>query len=118
MIPGRIITGFGVGISTSTVPIWISETSNPNHRGRMVAAQLEVVLTGFMFSYWFDYAMSHVSSEASFRLPMAFQAIFPLMALLILFILPESPRVLFSWGKFDEDVTVLGRLVIYISVQS
>ncbi|KAL2826184.1 general substrate transporter [Aspergillus pseudoustus] len=110
MIAGRIITGFGVGISTSTVPIWISETSNPVHRGRMVAIQLEIVLIGFMFSYWFDYGMSYVQSEVSFRLPIALQALFPIISLPVLYILPESPRVLCAWGRLDEGVDVLARL--------
>ncbi|KAL4910550.1 hypothetical protein BDW74DRAFT_164443 [Aspergillus multicolor] len=110
MIAGRIITGFGVGISTSTVPIWISETSSPVHRGRMVAVQLEIVLTGFMFSYWFDYGMSFVQSEVSFRLPIALQALFPIVAFPVLYILPESPRVLCAWGRVDEGVDVLARL--------
>ncbi|KAL4886085.1 general substrate transporter [Aspergillus karnatakaensis] len=44
MIAGRLITGFGVGISTSTVPIWISENSSPVHRDGMVVVQLEIVL--------------------------------------------------------------------------
>lgn len=111
MIAGRVVAGLGVGANTSTVPIWIAEISSTKNRGRGVAIQLEIVLVGFMFAYWFTYGMSFVHSEISFRLPMAAQAVFPIAALPLLYILPESPRVLFKWGRHDEGAKVLARLV-------
>ena len=35
-IIGRIITGLGNGINTSTVPVWQSETSKSNDRGKLI----------------------------------------------------------------------------------
>lgn len=111
MIAGRVIAGLGVGANTSTVPIWIAEISSAKNRGRNVAIQLEIVLVGFMAVYWFTYGMSFVKSQVAFRLPIAGQALFPLLALPLLFILPESPRVLFYWGREEEGTQLLARLV-------
>jgi MFS family permease len=118
MIAGRIIAGFGVGANTSTVPIWIAEISSTKSRGRGVAIQLEIVLVGFMFVYWFSYGMSFVDSEVSFRLPIATQAIFPILALPLLYVLPESPRVLMNWGRTEEGTAVLARLVSFFLLHS
>lgn len=35
-IAGRVVTGFGNGMNTSTVPTWQSETSKSHRRGMMV----------------------------------------------------------------------------------
>ncbi|KAL4886084.1 hypothetical protein BJY04DRAFT_178472 [Aspergillus karnatakaensis] len=53
--------------------------------------------------------MSFVQSEVSFRSPIALQSLFPMVALPILHILPESPRVLCALVRVDEGVDVLAR---------
>lgn len=40
LIAGRVITGLGNGMNTSTVPMWQSETSKPHARGKMVMVGL------------------------------------------------------------------------------
>jgi Sugar (and other) transporter len=39
-----------------------------------------------------DYGMSYVDSEAQFRFPIAFQIFFAVLAAVMVFLLPESPR--------------------------
>ncbi len=51
----RVITGIGTGLISSTVPVWISEISAAEVRGRMVAIQLTIVLSGNVTAYWLDY---------------------------------------------------------------
>lgn len=41
-IAGRVITGFGNGMNTSTVPTWASETSKSHKRGKMVMVEGEL----------------------------------------------------------------------------
>lgn len=53
---------------------------------------------------------SFIESSFSWRFPLAFQCIYPLLALILLGGLPESPRVLYFWGRTGEADAVLHRL--------
>lgn len=113
LIIARVICGVGTGLNTSTVPIWIAEVSQKDGRGSRNALQLTIVVAGFAFVYWLDYAASFIKGpheEASFRFPIAFQAFFAVSALILLIDLPESPRVLYRWGRTEEATQVLARL--------
>ncbi len=46
LIVGRIITGFGNGMNTSTVPTWASETSKSHKRGKMVMIEGAMITGG------------------------------------------------------------------------
>lgn len=52
LIVGRIITGFGNGMNTSTVPTWASETSKSHKRGKMVMIEGAMITGGIATSYW------------------------------------------------------------------
>lgn len=54
----RIITGLGTGLISSTVPIWISEISAPHKRGRMIAIQLTIVLSGYVVDRLTTYGLA------------------------------------------------------------
>lgn len=55
MMVFRIVTGIGTGIISSTVPVWTSEISKAKNRGRTVAIELTIVLSGNVTAYWIDY---------------------------------------------------------------
>lgn len=57
------------------------------------------VLTNFI-----DYGMSYVDNEAQFRFPIAFQIIFALITMAMMYFLPESPR----WVSFQRSSLDLG----------
>jgi MFS family permease len=46
LIVGRIVTGLGNGINTSTVPVWHSETTAAHNRGRALAIELAINIFG------------------------------------------------------------------------
>ena len=46
LIVGRIVTGLGNGINTSTVPVWHSETTKAHNRGRALAIELAINIFG------------------------------------------------------------------------
>lgn len=50
LIVGRIITGIGNGLNTSTVPTWQSETSKAHRRGQMVMVEGALITGGIMIS--------------------------------------------------------------------
>jgi MFS family permease len=75
-IVGRIVTGLGNGINTSTLGIYQSETCPAKSRGKLVTLEGIMAIGGAMISYWLDFAMSYTNSTAQWRFPLAFQAVF------------------------------------------
>ncbi|KAI9806713.1 MAG: hypothetical protein M1825_006170 [Sarcosagium campestre] len=110
-IAGRVITGFGNGLNTSTVPTWQSETSKAHRRGQLVMIEGALITGGICLSYWLDFGFSFLEpNEISWRFPIAFQIVFALVIVTFVLELPESPRWLILKGKEDEAVNVLAAL--------
>lgn len=63
-----------------------------------------------MFAYWFDFSMSYAGGAIAWRLPIAFQILFALFVVVLVFGLPESPRWLYSRGKIEEAQEVLSAI--------
>lgn len=69
------------------------------------------VSAGYALSYWLTFGFGYLtSSSASWRVPIAFQIVFALPAIAMLFVLPESPRWLILTGREQEALTVLAVL--------
>ncbi|KAL0564080.1 hypothetical protein V5O48_017975 [Marasmius crinis-equi] len=64
-------------------------------------------IAGFSLSNWMTYAFSFVSSNSSWRFPIAFQFVFSIILLSTAPWLPESPRWLLAHGREAEGVAVL-----------
>ncbi len=54
-IVGRIVTGIGNGMNTSTVPTWQSESSKAHDRAKMVMIEGMLITGGITLSYWINY---------------------------------------------------------------
>lgn len=113
MIVGRIITGIGNGMNTSTVPVWHSETTPAKARGQAISIELAITIFGVMTAYWVDYGFSYVKSSAQFRVPLALQIAFALATIALVLILPESPRFLLKNGQDEKARAVLEQLSLH-----
>lgn len=110
-IVGRIITGMGNGLNTSTVPTWQSECSKAHRRGMLVMIEGALITGGVCLSYWIDFGMFYTDpSTVAWRFPIAFQIVFALIILSLILELPESPRWLILKGREDEALSVLSTL--------
>ncbi|KAF3491792.1 putative MFS sugar transporter [Arthroderma uncinatum] len=110
-IVGRLITGFGNGLNTSTVPTWQSECSKAHRRGQLVMVEGALITGGICLSYWLDFGFSFLEpSSVSWRFPIAFQIVFALIIMGVVMGLPESPRWLVLKGHEDEAMNVLAAL--------
>lgn len=76
--------------------------------------QLSTLNLGIFLAYWVDYGFTQ-SYDASFawRIPCILQCIFLFPMLVLLFLVPESPRWLASHSRADESLAVLKRLHTY-----
>lgn len=92
LVIGRIITGLGTGIDSSTVPTYQSELCRAEKRGRLVSWEVMFIGIGIVLSYWLDFGMSFASGPVSWRFPIAFQMVFAIIVIILIFGLPESPR--------------------------
>lgn len=107
---GRIVTGLGNGINSSTVPTYQSEMANSKNRGRLLSAQGTVTIIGLCIAYWLDYGLSFVQTPIQWRLPISFQAFFAICLVLQMIPLPETPRWLCEQDRREDAAEVLTRL--------
>lgn len=112
MIVARIVSGIGMGFINSTVPVMQAEFSPKATRGMYVCAQLSTLNFGIMLVYWIDYGFSIAKNSSSYtwRTPVCLQAVFLIPMIVIVFIIPETPRWLVSHNRQDEALDVLRRL--------
>ncbi|KAJ5594597.1 General substrate transporter [Penicillium hispanicum] len=111
LIAGRVITGLGVGGFTATIPMYVSESSGAEARGRMVLLQGWFAIGGVALATWLEFGLYYVgSNSASWRFPIAFQALFALIVVSCILFLPESPRWLAKSGRMEEAAHTLALL--------
>lgn len=118
LIIGRIVTGIGNGAAVAVLPVWNSECSRAENRGRAVLWQLNINILGIAIAYWVDYAVNQSpqtgSTDWSWRFPLALQAIFAVSTIILCFFLPDSPRALIKMGRMDDARDVLDMLCLEI----
>lgn len=104
LVVGRIVTGLGVGLASFTSPLYISEISPSNVRGKLVSLAQFVLTIGIVVAYLIDFALAPASNwRAMFGL-----AVVPGLALVIgMALMPESPRWLIDKGHYDQAMVVL-----------
>ncbi|KAM0754671.1 putative hexose carrier protein [Meredithblackwellia eburnea MCA 4105] len=107
LIVGRLVSGFGIGALTATCPVWLSESSKAEDRGRDISIMLTTLIFGIVVSYWADYGFSYIDSDVSWRVPLALQIIFCVIICVLAVGLPDSPRWLFSRGRNDDAIKSL-----------
>ncbi|ODV86186.1 hypothetical protein CANARDRAFT_27447 [[Candida] arabinofermentans NRRL YB-2248] len=110
LIVGRIVTGVGNGMNTSTVPMWLSECAKPADRGILVMISGAMITCGIMISYWIDFGFYFTTGDVSWRFPIAFQIVFALMVLPFVLKFPESPRWLCKAGRYEDAKKVFASL--------
>ena len=104
---GRLVVGIAIGIASFTAPLYISEISPADVRGKLVSLNQLMITIGIVCSYLADYALAGVRGwRAMFGL-----AAIPAIILLIgLFFVPESPRWFVNRGLRDQARAVLLRV--------
>lgn len=103
----RLLGGLGVGASSVTAPVYISEIAPAHNRGRLVALFQFNVVFGILFSYFSNFLIGQ-DGEAAWRWMLGVQAFPSLLFFILLQGVPESPRWLISKkGKLEEAKATL-----------
>jgi sugar porter (SP) family MFS transporter len=104
---GRIIVGFGIGLSSSGVPVYISEVAPADARGWQVSLFQLAITVGILLAYLVDYAFAGIQGwRWMFGLAVIPAAIFGAG----MFFLPESPRWLLRRGQNETARAMLERI--------
>ncbi|KAL5558037.1 hypothetical protein UlMin_034248 [Ulmus minor] len=110
---GRLLEGFGVGVISYTVPVYIAEISPQNLRGSLGSVNQLSVTIGIMLAYL-------LGLFVPWRI-LAVLGILPCTILIPgLFFIPESPRWLAKMGmteEFEASLQVLRGFDVDISVE-
>jgi sugar porter (SP) family MFS transporter len=107
----RVISGCGIGIMQSTIPILQAEVSPKERRGLFAAIYCTILNVGIVTAYWLDFGLSYWDNGFSWRFPTAFQIIFLVPILFLTVVVPESPRWLLAKDRSDDALQVIGSLL-------
>ncbi|EGO21402.1 hypothetical protein SERLADRAFT_373197 [Serpula lacrymans var. lacrymans S7.9] len=106
MIVARVVTGYGNGFNSSTVPTYHAECSPAAKRGRMIMIEGSLITFG-----WVDVGLYFVpESSAQWRVPIALQLVLELILVGGIGFLPESPRWLVRHDRPAEALAVISAL--------
>ncbi|GLB40429.1 putative sugar (and other) transporter [Lyophyllum shimeji] len=110
-IGARVIIGFGLQFCVNSGPLLLVELSYPTQRGKITSMYNSSWYLGSIISAWvcfgaFDNAEG---SMWSFRVPTLAQAFIPVLQVILIWFVPESPRFLVSKGYEGKAAGVLAK---------
>ena len=106
LIAGRVVIGFGIGLASSVVPLYISEIAPANARGWLVSLYQLAVTLGILSAYIVDYGFA---ASGNWRWMLGLAVVPGAMLGAGMLYLPETPRYLARHGDLDQARAVLMR---------
>jgi SP family arabinose:H+ symporter-like MFS transporter len=129
LIVVRIIGGIGVGITSVVAPIYISELSLPESRGKMVSLYQFSITLGILLAFLIDWVVLNQAGDAAgiissepagfwnwifvdelWRGMFGTEIPIALLFLILLFMVPETPRWLISKGKYEKAMEIMVKI--------
>ncbi len=110
----RIVGGVGVGAASMLSPLYIAELAPARIRGRLVSLNQLAIVSGMLVVYFVNAGVASLGNEAwnvetGWRWMFASEVVPALVFLVLLFLVPESPRWLVKQGRPDEALRILTR---------
>jgi len=120
----RIVGGIGIGVVSIISPLYISEVSITQYRGRLVSLYQLAITLGFLGAYLVNYQLLNIAKAGSpgdgliekifvneyWRGMLGMSAIPSLLFLIIIFSIPESPRWLILKHQPERALPILTRI--------
>ena len=110
-IIGRVIVGISLGLIACMCPVYQSECAPKSIRGVRVYIYLCFYTLGILIASIVSYATKDIPSNASYKLPIIIQLIWPAILAIGIYLLPESPRYLVLKGRIEQAETSQARLL-------
>lgn len=113
----RMLGGIGVGLASMLSPMYIAEISPPNVRGNLVAWNQFAIIFGMLVISFVNFGISSAGSGDSWLNSIGWRYMFLSGAipaglfLILLFLVPETPRFLMLKGNESAARAVLAKLV-------
>ncbi len=112
----RFIGGIGVGVSSVAAPIYISEITSPDRRGRMGGLYQFCLVFGIMIAFISNWALKGFDGANDWRWMLGIEALPALAYTLMVLKVPNSPRWLVLQKGDDEGaLSVLN--IIYEKIE-
>ncbi len=111
----RIIGGIGIGLASILSPMYIAETAPAAKRGRLVSWNQFAIISGMVIIYFVNYLIAR-SGDDKWLIDegwrwMFFSGIIPsAVFLLLLLLIPETPRYLLMKGKEGKALKVISQI--------
>lgn len=105
----RVLAGIGVGVSQTAAPLLITESTHPRQRQTFTGLYNALWFIGSITSAGIGFAGLTIVGSWSWKLPCLTQIFYPVLQLVGLCFVPESPRWLVSRGRKDEGMAILAR---------
>lgn len=104
LIVARMIIGIGIGFTSVTAPVYVSELAPPQSRGMLIglyqfALTIGIALADFI-GYW-------LATQQAWRMMFGIAAVPTIFFLAVILTVPESPRWLFAHGRPQDAESVL-----------
>ncbi|KAI0692184.1 general substrate transporter [Cerioporus squamosus] len=109
---GRFTLGFGIAISTTAAPTWVTELAPAHWRGRLGAMYNSCFFIGSIPATGVMVGTETMNSTWAWRLPLILQVVPPAIVMSCVWLCPESPRWLVSRGKVDEARAVMDMIEV------
>ncbi len=122
----RIIGGVGIGVVSIISPLYISEVSIAEYRGRLVSLYQVAITVGFLGAYLVNYGLLQYSQGAAasiqnpllhkvfvsegWRAMLGMESVPALIFFIVIFFIPESPRWLILKQKTQSAHYILNRI--------
>ncbi|XP_019366300.1 PREDICTED: solute carrier family 2, facilitated glucose transporter member 6 [Gavialis gangeticus] len=95
LLLGRLLTGYAGGVTSASIPVYISEISHPGVRGALGACPQIMAVLGSLFLYALALKLDWRWLAVAGEVPV-------LVMIVLLYFMPNSPRFLISEGKDEE----------------
>lgn len=105
----RLIGGLGVGAAAMVSPMYIAEIAPAKLRGQLVAFYQMAIVIGILLAYFSNYFFDGMGVN-NWRWMFASQTAPSVVFLLLLFIVPETPRWLMMKGRKAEAIKILTKI--------
>ena len=106
---GRIINGFGNGMTSSTCGVFQAESVRGFRRGKLSVIVVLHNVVFYMLGSWLILGTYFIQNDGQWRIPLALQLCPAIVLCSLLCLVPESPRWLLLHDRHDEALEALRR---------